>query len=784
MTNVPQFPHPGMENPDAKAMTAGSTGGVIDVVELVVRNKILLAAGLMVGVVLGYLAYKKLGPVYNSSAQILVSRKVSIPIQEANRNGTGDRSAHVAIIMSPLIVTKAIEKYELQKLPTLAKAKDPVEGVLENLKVTRSAGDDHDEDNVFSLTYRSSNEKDANTIVDAVISSYEEFLKSTRQESSRQMLTLIKTANEDLGKELDKKRTEYLTFRQTAPLVWKSSPGVAGTVQSVTNVHQDQLDNLAVERRKISLKQLEIQTKMQALQHAQDSGESPEALQMLMRQFMQSDQQGNSQTVIAGPTGREGMESQLVQLLLDEQNLLKNFGPRHPDVQNKQQQIAMLTEYYRRQGISLPDLAKTLTATAEKRATQKETNVIGVYIEAMRQQAYELTLRDQQLELAYNASSKKAQEYGHYHIQDKVLSDEIARLESLYSVVEKQLREIDLVKESNGYRMQTIAPARSEVDFKRILKFIGGGGFAGFGLVFAVAYLLALQDTTVKSMNEVRDMFPEGILGTIPTFQEPSVNLASARATGLDPMLYYFHQPGSAEAESIRSARTTIYVRALQDDARVLQMSSCEPHDGKSTTISNLAISIAQSGKRVLLIDADLRRPTIHKLFGLDQTRGLSTVLSGQATMNDVAQSTVVQGLTVVTAGALPDKPAELLASTMMRKILEEGRNTYDVVLVDTPPVLSVSDPCIVAPYVDGLLLVVRMQKNRHASLVRVRETLRAHGVRLLGVITNGSTYEMGTYEYKGEYAGNYGTKLYTTTTMTQEEFAKPQLEERYSSKL
>jgi capsular exopolysaccharide synthesis family protein len=756
MNNHSPFIPPIQAPTESKGLFLNQAGGVIDVVDLLDRNKFILAAGLLGGLLLGGLAYNYLGPVYNSSSQLLVSRSITIPIQESNRSGDGDRSAHIAIIMSPKIVSRAIEDGKLLELDSLKKSKEPVEDILDKLKATRSAGENHDEDNVLTITYQNRSEKDADRVVDAIVASYKSFLLETGRESSGEMLKLIQEANQSLGKELASKRTEYLEFRQSAPLIWRSAPGIAGAINTVTNAHQEQADAIAIERRKVSLKQYEIHSKIESLIQARNSGESQEALQLLVKIFMQEIQQGGSQqTVITGTEGAAA-DSQLVTLMLEEQALLKNFGPNHPDVHNKQQQMRMLTTYMRKQGVAIPDISGMMTSSAPERAKNPQSDMVLTYIDSMKQQIKELQLRDKELEFAYNESVQKAKDYGHYHVKDKSLTDEIERLESLYSVVEKQLKEVDLVKENKGYRMTVIAPAKSEPDVKRILKFYGGAGFMGFGMVFSIIYLFAITDTTIKSMTDIKSIFHEGSLGKVPHITNPGLNLTSAKQTGLDPMLFYFHQPGSVEAEAYRSIRTTLYVKAVQQDNRLLQVTSAEPADGKSTTISNLAIAMAQSGKRVLLIDADLRNPTIHTLFNADNSRGLSTVLSGQAELVHVTQNTIVNGLTLMTAGQLPDKPAELLANPLLRRVLEQARAAYDVVLVDTPPVLSVSDPCIVAPYTDGLILVVRMQKNRYGSLVRVKETLKSHGIQLVGLIANGADTDHMSYEYKGEYAGNY----------------------------
>lgn len=736
-------------------------GASIDAIDLVYRYRKLLILGLLVGLVLGYLGYKKVGPVFLAESQVLVSRKVNVPIKEDARMTFTDRSVHVTLIKSPLIVQRAFDEGNLAALPTLAKSKEPVQDIIESLKINRITGEDHSAQNVLGLEYRNRSEADAIKIVDAVIAAYKSYLKESSSQNANEMFEKITEANQRLGTELKQKQEEYQTFRATSPVHFKSATGLdGGTTSNVVNIYQDQADAIALEQRQLRVRRLNVNSQIKTLEEALNDGESTEALQMLVRQFMQSQQQGNtaqSAAPIAG--GRVTMETQLIPLMLEEQKLLRNYGDAHPEVQNSRKRIQTVLDYYRRQGITVPTFARK---TKSNNLQIDPSDITNIYVQSLKRQLVELDYREEQLALAYEGTSVKAKEYARYQATDQTMSEEVERTKSLYNIVVKQLKEVDLDKENKGFSLQQISPVRAEIDFKRVLKFVGGGGFMGIACVLCLAYLKELQDTTVKSMHEVSDVVNGSMLGSVPTFVDPAVNLKAARHTGLDPMLYYVHQPGSAEAESYRSVRTALFVRAASENAQVIQVTSAEPGDGKTTSVSNLAAAVAQSGKRVLVIDADLRRPTVHKLFGLKDSFGLSTLLEGDTEFDLAVQSTQIGGLSVIASGPLPEKPAELLASPKLPALIQWARENYDIVFIDSPPILAVSDPCIVAPLTDGLMLVVRMNKNKRASLVRVRETLTSHGIKTLGIIANGiATSSSGEYTYAGEYAGRYGSAGY-----------------------
>ena len=213
----------------------------------------------------------------------------------------------------------------------------------------------------------------------------------------------------------------------------------------------------------------------------------------------------------------------------------------------------------------------------------------------------------------------------------------------------------------------------------------------------------------------------------------------------------YYHRPRSPEAEAYRSVRTAFFV-CVNDQQKIIQVTSPEPGDGKSTLVANLAIAVAQSGKKVLLIDSDLRRPTLHTLFGLQQDRGVTDVMNGDMDLLTAAQETVVDGLSVLTSGSLPPNPAELLASPSFEDLLQHAEREFDVVLVDTPPLLAVSDPCIVAQRTHGMILVLRMAKNRRTAAKRATELLQTNNVPVIGIVCNGTDASMGGYDYRTAY--------------------------------
>lgn len=204
------------------------------------------------------------------------------------------------------------------------------------------------------------------------------------------------------------------------------------------------------------------------------------------------------------------------------------------------------------------------------------------------------------------------------------------------------------------------------------------------------------------------------------------------------PSLITLTDPRSAAAEAYRSLRANILFAGVQKPVQTLLISSPTPHDGKSVTAANLAVTLAQSGHRTLLVDADLRRPVQHTLWGLSNDRGLTSVMLDAGLLTALpVQAASVEGLSVLTCGPQPPNPADLIISKQMDQLIDALRARADYVIFDAPPVLAVTDAPLLASKLDGLLLVVRAGITRRDHAERAKEILdRAH-VRILGVVLN-----------------------------------------------
>ncbi|ACS99032.1 CpsD/CapB family tyrosine-protein kinase [Paenibacillus sp. JDR-2] len=205
--------------------------------------------------------------------------------------------------------------------------------------------------------------------------------------------------------------------------------------------------------------------------------------------------------------------------------------------------------------------------------------------------------------------------------------------------------------------------------------------------------------------------------------------------------------PTSPISEAYRTLRTNLQYAETDRPLQLLMVTSAGPEEGKSTTILNLAVTYAQMERRTILVDADLRKPTSHYNFGLSNRTGLSHVLSGQADLSEVIKETRIKGLDVLPSGPVPPNPSELLGSSRMEELLGKLREQYDMVLIDTPPVLAVADAQVVANKCDGVLLVVNARTGKKQHAIKAKNALKFVQARIVGIALNQTAHrEAGPY--------------------------------------
>jgi capsular exopolysaccharide synthesis family protein len=276
------------------------------------------------------------------------------------------------------------------------------------------------------------------------------------------------------------------------------------------------------------------------------------------------------------------------------------------------------------------------------------------------------------------------------------------------------------------------------------------GLFAGL----AIALLLERMDTRMRDSKQIQDLLGVPAIAIVPQTSWKGKGPQPEASSGPE-ILWDARSPF---AESMRVFRTSIQLSSTSRESRVISVTSCQPGEGKSTLSMNLAAALAQGGKRVCLVDTDMRRPSVYWRLGLSDRKGLSEFLTGLETLDGVIQThKTLTTLDVIPSGICPPLPADLLASDQMKTFVKVLRNRYEYVIFDSPPALSVTDPLIVASLADGLVLVIRQGYCTRAMLARAGEVFRDVGVKVYGFVLNGVDSSLPEYYgYLGYYSYDY----------------------------
>ncbi len=725
-----------------------SFGGGIDVWGMLWRRKWIVVAGTVLGLVLGFLYFFNAQPIYKSSAQVLIERKQPAINFDGNYDAMArhfwlaDALKHPIVMHSPEIVRTAYQDHKLDQLSSLQDVESPMGTIMENLQIEA----EREGLSVYNISYEGTNRQETGTVVLAIVEAYRSFLESSHQDVGRETRELITEARQELLRQLTAKEEAYNIFRTNAPLMWKDGSG--------TNLHQERQAAIEAERGRIQLRITELRSELDAIKSAIERGTNLSAI-VAMAFRNQPDAERPVAKYDDRVLDRQAVireQSTLLPLMLQDEDLAARFGKDHPRVKSARRRIEHTQEYLE----TLSALEQEDPEALDKELQKWQQDMVRIYVESLRHELVQSQQREKDLTELFDDEATKAKELAVFQVQDETHRNDIARTQQLFDGVVERLDEINLTQDDEGYNYRTLAPPGT--GFKvapNPLKVFGIAGVLGGMLGLGLGFLVELTDKSFRSPVEISQRLQLPVVGHVPVMANDE-SVLTEKTRQLAPVLCTAHQPRSPYAETYRTVRTALYFNSRGAKHQVIQITSPRPGDGKSTLAANLAIVIAQSGKKTLLLDADFRRPTQHRLFGTTTAMGLASVVDGKAEPAEAYRKIdAVDNLTLMACGPRPENPSELLSSAQFRSLLEYLREQFDYVVVDTPPLLAVSDPSAVAAQVDGVLLTMRIDKEARPVALRAREILRELGANVMGIVVNG----VGPKE-SGRYY-NYGSKSY-----------------------
>ncbi|MCZ6689272.1 MAG: polysaccharide biosynthesis tyrosine autokinase [Planctomycetota bacterium] len=374
---------------------------------------------------------------------------------------------------------------------------------------------------------------------------------------------------------------------------------------------------------------------------------------------------------------------------------------------------------------------------------------VEIVLDAVRTEYDQKLSEEQKLEDRISAAKKRAQELESLTTEYQVKTAAVERYKRLHEDFSFRAKEME--SSASLDLNNVVVLDKAEVPKipiwprKGLIVFLGAllGAIGGIGAAFLIEFL----DESVRTVEDVNTSLKLPVLGYVPR-----ISGKAGDVTGRD--LISHREPKSTISEYFRTIRTGLLYSHPNGGVKSLIVTSAGPKEGKTTNAINLAITLAAGGSRVLLVDGDLRRSRIHKAFGANNDRGLATYLAGEADFDEVVfKETGVQNLCLVTSGPIPANPAEMLGTDRMLTFMKEAAERFDRVIIDTPPVVAVTDACVLASMADGVIQVVGSAKISRKVLERGKAQLSAVGARILGVILNDVRLTRDGYGY---YRGYY----------------------------
>ena len=426
------------------------------------------------------------------------------------------------------------------------------------------------------------------------------------------------------------------------------------------------------------------------------------------------------------------------------------FGPSYPKV------------------VELENQLKQIQAATQAEVKKASRDIQGEYMTAVG--------REKMLRKAFEEQKQQANLLNQRAIQYSLLKRDADSNRQLYEGLLQRLKEAGMSAGLKSSNIQIVDPARvPTVPFSpNIPRNIELALMLGLGCGVAVAFVLEALDQTVHTAEQAEMISSLPSLGMVPLFRDRSLTnkyftLAAKNDSASREVVALTH-PKSEAAEAYRALRTSILL-AGGTTPQVLLITSPLPQEGKTTTCVNCGIMLAQQGRRVLLVDGDLRRPSVHLRLKIQNKRGLTSILTGAATAADcIVDYPNVPNLSVLTAGPSPPRPAELLGSEKISILLEQWRKEYDHILIDTPPALSVTDAVLLSPKTDRVVLVIRAGQTTKGALSRARDLLMQVNAQVLGIVVNAvdlNAPQYYYYSYGSSHRGYYSDDTRANTKST-----------------
>jgi polysaccharide biosynthesis transport protein len=712
-----------------------------DIMRVLRQNALLIISLLVTALILGFVVnqyiLKKYWPQYTAQTFLLVKvPRVHDPSNTQATYGVADQSA-----------TEMTQKTYAQQLLHPSLFKSLIEGAnspirtqttwIKQFEVKGTSGETQidvnqyvekmrdaisvvpiPETQLIDIKFRAATKSDAKVILDQIVDQFEKDSASETLRASASERLTYRTMADEIGRKLTN-LGDRLNKQQARLNVGDENVGKLGTI----GMRELEMGQLISERLKSQDELEQVASSFRNLSEQLDSGNVPASV---------------TQMVNLDPTIQR-LKGQLDDLQLRYAVDAQQFGVSHKSVKNVEVSLDVVKQKYQ-------------TAVDEQRV-----NISTMMREQAQSEVQSAQAKFDQIQRAIGGIEQQIGELNREMTEYLTGRDEQTYLGSRLKDIEERIAVIDA--NSNNPARVTVTGMTAEeptsMSFPKLPVTLLMSGVLGLGLSLGIAFLRELMDTRVRSPRDISKVGQLNMLGMIPHVDD------DPQAAAGELSLAISQAPHSIIAENFRQVRTRLQHAASLDTTRSLLVTSPGPGDGKSTVAANIAAGLALNGRKILIVDANFRRPDLHRIFGVGNDVGFGNVLQGQIAVEAAAKKSSVPNLDVLPTGPRPANPTELLESQLLTDFIDRALEEYDHVIFDAGPILLVSETVALAPRVDGVVSVVRANANSRGLLTRMRDTLRQLKAEHLGVVLNGVRAQGGGYygrNIKNYYAYQAGS--------------------------
>jgi capsular exopolysaccharide synthesis family protein len=677
--------------------------------QIVWRRRWIVLLAVVLCIAGGFVYLAKATPIFGSTGRLYVEQ--SGPKIMTNEEGVFSQSKNylytqVELVTSTPILAAVAERPEIRRLKTLKDATNAVGFLKANVSASVGKKDD-----ILSVSCESPHSAEAAQIVNAVVDEYITYHSQKKSTTSAEVLKILQAESTKRTAQLDDQLKEMLEFRRKNDEIAFDAEGGNTVLQRMFKL-SDALTDV----------QIELVNAKAAHAAAKKMMSDPARIRQLV-------EMERSQGIFVSAYSEEDrLRTELREAQVSLAALLKRCTAEHDAVKAVKQQIDRL--------------AKGLKG--------KEQQYADAYLSLLVQRKISAESRQQELQRELTAQKKIAADMNIQTAEFAIMKSALGRTERLCDIIDSRIKELNVTENTGAMNITIleVAVAGGSAIKPQKTRVMAMDMVMGLMLGVGLALLRDWTDQRLRSSEEVAACVGAPVLGVVPSMKGKHETAESARLVADDPT--------SHTAEAYRTIRTGVFFGVPDGEAKTILVTSPTAEDGKTTMACNLSIAMAQAGQRVLLIDCDFRKPRVHKVFKMDGEVGLSNVLAGRSELSDAIQLNGVQNLSVLPCGPTPPNPSEMLNSQAFLDVLEKIKDEYDHIIIDSPPVMPVTDSRILAAVCDQTILVIRAEKSTRKAAEHASEGLRSVGARILGVVVNAVAARKGGYGYG--YGYGYGS--------------------------